>query len=78
MNPFDIFKMQKAYSEFASAHPQFTQFLTYVCSHPIEVGDVIAVSIDKGEGKGKVSSNLRVSEKDLELIALLQSMGKKQ
>lgn len=78
MNPFDILKMQKAYSEFASEHPQFTQFLSYVCSHPIEVGDVIAVSIDKGEGRGKVSSNLRVTEKDMDLIKLLQSMGKKQ
>ncbi len=78
MNPLDIFKMQKAYGEFAQEHPKFTQFLTYICTHPIEVGDVIAVSVDKGEGKGRVSSNLKVTEKDMELIHLLQSMGKKQ
>ena len=77
MNPFDILKMQKAWSSFALEHPQFSQFLQYVCTHPIEEGDVIAVSIDRGEKKGKVSSNLRVSEKDLELISLLQDLGRK-
>ena len=78
MNPLDIFKLQKAYGEFQSEHPKFSQFLTYVCTHPIEAGDVIAVSVDKGEGRGKVSSNLKVTEKDMELVTLLQSMGKKQ
>ena len=77
MNPMDLFKMQKAWSTFSSEHPQFSQFIQYVCTHPIEVGDVIAVSIDRGENRGKVSSNLRVTEKDLELISLLQSLGKK-
>ncbi len=77
MNPLDMLKIQKAYGEFASEHPKFTQFLTYICNHPIESGDVIAVSVDKGEGKGKVSSNLKLTDRDMELIHLLQSMGKK-
>ncbi len=69
--------MQKAWSAFSSEHPQFSQFIQYICTHPIAEGDVIAVSVDRGGNRGKVSSNLRVSEKDLELISLLQSLGKK-
>ena len=37
---------------------------------------MISVSIEKDGGKGKVSSNLKVTDKDLELIRMLQGMGK--
>ncbi len=76
MNPFDLLKMQKAWGTFSTEHPKFTQFIQYVCTHPIEEGDVISVSIEKDGGKGKVSSNLKVTDKDLELIRMLQGMGK--
>mgnify|MGYP004524443743 CR=1 FL=1 len=78
MNPFDLLKMQKAWGSFSSEHPKFTSFISYIASHPIEVGDVISVAIEKGENGKKISSNMRVTEKDLELIHLLQSMGKKE
>lgn len=76
MNPFDLMKVKSAWGEFSQEHPKFCDFLKYICTHPIECGDVIAISIDKGDNKGKVSSNLRVTEKDLELIKLLQGLGK--
>ncbi len=76
MNPFDLLKIQKAWGTFSSEHPKFTQFIQYVCTHPIEEGDVISVAIEKNGEKGKISSNMKVTEKDLELISILQSMGK--
>ena len=72
MNPFDLLKMQKAWGSFSSEHPKFTSFISYIASHPI------SVAIEKGENGKKISSNMRVTEKDLELIHLLQSMGKKE
>ncbi len=77
MNPLDLFKMQKAWGDFSSRHVQFTQFINYICSHPIEEGDVISCAIDKTNNGGKISSNLKVTKEDLELIKLVQSMGKK-
>ncbi len=77
MNPLDLFKIQKAWGDFSSRHTQFAAFINYVCTHPIEEGDIISVAIDKAENKGKVSSNLKVSNEDLELIKTIQSLGKK-
>lgn len=77
MNPFDLLKVQNAWKEFSSEHEKFAQFLNYVASHPIQEGDVISACIEKSEGRGKISSNFRVTEKDMELIKILQGLGKK-
>ena len=77
MNPLDILKIQKAWGDFSSRHVQFTQFINYICSHPIVEGDVISCAIEKTDNKGEISSNLKVTKEDLELIKIVQSMGKK-
>ncbi len=77
MNPFDLLKKQKVWGDFSSRHVQFTQFINYISSHPIEEGDVISCAIDKADNGGKISSNFKVTKEDLELIKLVQSMGKK-
>lgn len=77
MNPFDLLKIQKAWGDFSSRHTQFAQFINYVCTHPIEEGDVVSVVIEKNNNGRRVSSNLKVTQEDLELIRIVQSLGKK-
>lgn len=77
MNPLDLLKIQKAWSSFSSEHPKFTEFIQYIASNPIEAGDVIAIMVEKGMSGKKIQSNMRVTEKDLELIHILQAIGKK-
>lgn len=76
MNPFDLLKIQNAWKDFSSEHEKFALFLNYMATHPIEEGDVISVAVEKNEGKGKISSNFRVGQKDLELIKIIQGLGK--
>lgn len=70
-------KFKGAWGKFSSAHPQFVKFLSFMSSSPIEKDTVFRVIVEKpGEDK-PIKTSIKITESDLELIALLKSMAKK-
>ena len=73
MNPALIMKMMEAKSKFDSAHPKFARFIGDVFRNGVEEGSVIEINISKPDGS-TMSTNMRVTESDLELIGMLKEM----
>lgn len=77
MNPFDVLKVKKAWESFSSSHPKTVAFINYLSTSPIEVGDIVSFAVEKGSNGKKISTNFKVTEEDMELVKLIQSLGNK-
>lgn len=74
MNPMDMMRLGSLWKGFQSRHPKFPKFLK-AASRPgvLEEGTVIEIKIVPPNGE-EITTNIKVSEKDLEL---LKSLGGK-
>lgn len=74
MNPMAIMKLMGAKSKFENAHPKFMAFMKMVISRPMEEGTIIEVTLTR-PGEEPITSNLKVTNEDLELLASLKDLG---
>jgi len=75
MNAALIMKLMSAKNEFSRNHPKFEAFMNSILSREMEVGTVIEVSVTR-PGEAPVTTNLKVQQSDLELLAELKELAK--
>lgn len=71
-----IMKIRSVWSRFSSNHPKFSAFLTDVGRSGAPEGTIIEIHMEYPDGR-TLSSNMRVSASDIELIESLKSLAKK-
>lgn len=74
MNPMALMKVMSAKNKFTANHPKFVAFLGTVLKGGIEEGTVIEISVQK-PGEEKITSNLKVTQSDLELFNELKDLA---
>lgn len=74
MNPMAMMQMKKHFEKFSANHPRVVQFFQVVPGR-IQPGSVIEVTIKDPSGQ-EISTNMRVTEDDMELIRQLQQVAK--
>jgi hypothetical protein len=75
MNPAKLFKIKGAWDKFTENHPKFPLFINALRSSGIEEGSIIDINITTPEGK-IISTNLKVSQSDKELLTELTELSK--
>lgn len=75
-NPLTMMKLNQAKNKFISAHPKFAAFLKNIFSRQIEAGTVIEITV-KRPGETPITSNMKVTESDLELLNTVKELIKK-
>ena len=72
-NPLKTMQFKNAWDGFTQRHPKFPQFMAAVQQHGIQAGSIIEVQINTPDGKN-FTTNLKVSEEDIQAIRSLQDM----
>lgn len=75
MGPLDIMKLSKMREQFCENHPKFVAFLSYVSRRGIKEGTVLEVKVVFPDEE-PVTTNIRVTASDLELLKTLSEMAK--
>ena len=75
MNPAKLFKIKGAWDTFSQNHPRFVQFISAVKSNGIQEGTIIDITVTTAEGK-TMSSNVKITESDLEMFRELSELSK--
>lgn len=75
MNPSSILKFMNAKKQFENNHPKFMAFMEAVFSRPLEEGTVVEITLTR-PGENPLTSNIKLQQSDLELLAELKEMGK--
>lgn len=73
INPMSMMKMMQAKNKFTENHPKFVQFLNAAFSGGIEEDTIIEISVEK-PGQNRITSNIKVKQSDLELLAELKNL----
>ena len=73
MNPMEMMKIAQACQTFSANHPKFLPFVNAVSQGALVEGSVIEIAVTTPEGK-KLESNLKLTQSDLEFLALMKSM----
>ena len=76
INPMSMMKMMQAKNKITENHPKFVQFLSAAFSGGIEEGTIIEISVEK-PGQNRITSNIKVKQSDLELLAELKNLAGK-
>ena len=76
VNPMSMMKMMQAKNKFTENHPKFVQFLGAAFSGGIEEDTIIEISVQK-PGQNRITSNIKVKQSDLELLAELKNLAGK-
>jgi hypothetical protein len=76
INPNMIFQMKNMWERFERNHPKFPKFLQAVGRECIEEGTVIEISVTRADGEN-ITSNLRISQDDMEMIQTMRDMASK-
>ena len=66
-------KIAQAWQTFSANHPKFLPFVNAVSQGTLVEGSVIEIAVTTPEGK-KLESNLKLTQSDLEFLALMKSM----
>lgn len=74
MNPAAMMKVMSAVNTFKGNHPKFMAFLSYVFSNGFPEGTVIEITVTK-PGEEPITSNMKVTQSDLELFDSLKDVG---
>ena len=74
--PMSMMKMMQAKNKFTENHPKFVQFLSAAFSGGIEEDTIIEISVEK-PGQNRITSNIKVKQSDLELLAELKNLAGK-
>ena len=76
INPMSMMKMMQAKNKFTENHPKIVSFLSAAFSGGIEEDTIIEISVQK-PGQNKMTSNIKVKQSDLELLAELKNLAGK-
>lgn len=76
MNPMMLMKITSMIEKFKSNHPKVFPFFREAAGK-IREGAVIEITVTDPEG-GSITSNIRVTSDDLELLAAMRDMGMNQ
>lgn len=68
-----VMKLKGAWDTFTASHPKFPMFSKAVLNKGIKEGTVIEISITDPDGT-PISTNLKVTQSDLELFEMLKNM----
>ncbi len=71
-----MMKMRSAWSKFTSNHPKFSAFLGEIGRSGAPEGTIIEMHIEYPDGR-HLSSNMRVTDSDIELIQSLRDLSRK-
>ena len=74
-NPTMIFQIKNMWDRFQKNHPKFPRFLQVVGSEYIQAGTVLEISVTKANGEN-VTSNIKLNEEDMELIAAMKDLSR--
>ncbi len=74
INPTMIFQMKSMWERFERNHPKFPRFLQVVGRDYIGEGTVLEITATRADGES-VTSNIRLSAEDMELIEALKKMS---
>ena len=72
-NPLKMMQFKNAWDGFTQRHPKFAQCMAAVQQHGIQAGSIIEVQINTPDGKN-FTTNLKVSEEDIQALRSLQDM----
>lgn len=75
MNPAMIMKLMQAKNQFSSDHPKFVNFMNMMFRSGIEAGTIVEITVTK-PGEEPITSNIRISQSDLDLFNELKDMGR--
>ncbi len=76
-NPAMIFKIKSMWERFERNHPKFPRFLRVVGDECIQAGTIIEISVTKADGEN-ITSNIRLTEDDMELIRTMKELARQQ
>ena len=71
INPLTMMKLNQTKNKFVSNHPKFAAFIKNFFSKKIEAGTIIEITVKRLDEE-PVTSNMRVTESDLELLKSLK------
>ena len=71
-----MMKLRSAWAAFTSNHPKFAAFLQEVGRSGAPEGTVVEIHMEYPDGR-ILSSNMRISASDLELVESLKTLAKK-
>lgn len=72
-NPADLMKLMGMKNKFQASHPKFVAFLGDVARKGVNEGDIIEVSLIKGDGT-KTTANMKVTADDVAMVNDLKNM----
>ncbi len=72
-NPAAIFQIMNMWNRFKQNHPKFPQFLKAAAQNGMKEGSIIEINITTADGQN-LSSNLRISAEDMELLEQLKNL----
>ena len=76
LSPLTMMKLNQAKNKFISNHPKFAAFVKNIFSKQIEAGTIIEITV-KRPGENPLTSNMKVTESDLELLRNVKDIVKK-
>lgn len=74
INPASIMKIMSLKNKFNDAHPKFSAFLQHIFTIGVTEGTVIEITVTK-PGEEPVTSNLKVTQADLELLQEIKELA---
>lgn len=74
-NPNMIFQIKSMWDRFERNHPKFPRFLQVVGNECMQAGTIIEISVTKANGEN-ITSNIKLNEEDMELIAAIKGLSR--
>ena len=74
MNPMKLLQIKSLWDKFTANHPKFPKFLQAVGTNGIREGSILEITVTTPEGE-KISSNLRITAEDMELVENLKEIS---
>lgn len=74
MNPMKLLQIKSLWDRFTTNHPKFPKFLQAIGTDSIREGSIIEMTITTPEGDN-ISSNIRVTADDMQLVATLKEIA---
>ena len=76
MNPMAFLTLKSDFDKFQNNHPKFIQFIKAMSQAGMPEGTILECKVISPEGK-EISTNIKITQDDLELLAKLKEMSKK-
>ncbi len=75
MNPMALLSIKSSISKFQENHPRFIQFLKAMSQSGMQEGTILECKVITTDGK-EMTTNLKITQDDLELIEKIKELSK--